>query len=257
VPDVAQIADVYANWDEHSGAEQLEAVLDTAGSVPLPGAKPLGEALQHGLDLFTAGRHVDDVVPPGIPHDVIDGPGGHTSYDIDNPLPHSEAPDSPQTHAPAAGTPSPLPPDSPLFDGYDPTPPGPEFTKPDGGLIYPDDTLPEKPYAMPGTVVDSAQVPQGTVMDRFGHPGGAYLSPEGVPFAERALPPDSAFKPYYQYVVDDPSKLPPGWRIEQSQAAPWFHQPGGGTQYRIIAPPGVEPTVEALRLSGYLKRMGG
>ncbi len=57
VPDVAHIADVYANWGEHSGAEQAGAILDTAGSLPLPGAKPLGEALQHGLDAFTAGRH--------------------------------------------------------------------------------------------------------------------------------------------------------------------------------------------------------
>lgn len=77
VPDVAEIADVYANWGEHSGAEQLGAVLDTAGSLPLPGAKPLGEALQHGLDMFTAVRHADDVVQPGIPHDVVDGP--HTT----------------------------------------------------------------------------------------------------------------------------------------------------------------------------------
>ncbi|WP_234809595.1 TNT domain-containing protein [Mycolicibacterium tusciae] len=256
VPDVAEIADVYANWGEHSGAEQLGAVLDTAGSLPLPGAKPLGEALQYGLDAFTAGRHTDDVVQPGIPHDVVDGPDAGPSPDIDHPSPLSDAPGSPQAHAPAADIPPPLPPDSPLFDGYDPTPPGPEFTNADGRLTYPDDSLPEKPYAIPGTVVDSAQIPQGTVIDRFGYPSGAYLSPEGVPFAERALPPDSAFKPYYQYVVDDPSKLPPGWRIEQSQAAPWFHQPGGGTQYRIIAPDGDEASVDALVEWGFLRRGG-
>lgn len=79
VPDVAHIADVYANWGEHSGAEQAGAILDTAGSLPLPGAKPLGEALQHGLNAFTAGRHADDVVQRGVPHDVVDGPDAGTS----------------------------------------------------------------------------------------------------------------------------------------------------------------------------------
>lgn len=254
VPDVAHIADVYANWGEHSGAEQAGAILDTAGSLPLPGAKPLGEALQHGLDAFTAGRHADGVVQHGVPHDIVDGPDAKPSPDIDHSSPLNEAPDGPQTHAPAPDVAPPLPPDSPLFNGYEPIPPGPEFTNADGGLIYPDDSLPEKPYAIPGTVIDNAQIPQGTVIDRFGYPSGAYLSPEGVPFAERALPPDSALKPYHQYVVDDPSKLPPGWRIEQSQAAPWFHQPGGGTQYRIIAPDGDEASVDALIEWGFLRR---
>lgn len=79
VPDYAHTAEVFANWDEHSGADQLSAVLDTAGSLPVPGAKPLGEALEHGIDAFTAGRHADDVVQPGIPHDVIDGPNAGPS----------------------------------------------------------------------------------------------------------------------------------------------------------------------------------
>nr|WP_234712787.1 TNT domain-containing protein [Mycolicibacterium komanii] len=189
-----------------------------------------------------------------IPDDVIDMPS-HT-HGMEHSTPLADVPSHPGTHAPINSPPPPLPPESPLFDGYDPIPPGPHFTNPDGGLIYPDDSLNSKPYAIPGTIVDNAELSRGTVLDRFGHPGGTYLSPEGVPFAERALPPDSAFKPYYQYVVDDPSKLPPGWRIEQSQAAPWFNQPGGGTQYRIIAPPGMEPSVEALRRAGYLKRLG-
>jgi hypothetical protein len=144
-----------------------------------------------------------------------------------------------------------------LFDGYDPTPPGPEFTKPDGGLIYPDGSLPSKPYAVPGTVIDNAEIPQGTVIDRFGHPGGAWLSPDGTPFAERALPPDSATKPYHQYVVNDPSKLPAGYHIEESKVAPWFHQPGGGVQFRIIGPDGNDAPVQHLLDSQYLKKAGG
>jgi len=107
-------------------------------------------------------------------------------------------------------------------------------------------------HHMPGPSGDVAQIPQGTVIDRFGYLSGAYLAPDGVPFAERALPPDSASKPYYQFVVDEPAKLPPGWRIEQSQAAPWFHQPGGGGQYRIIDEFGESGSVEELIRSGYL-----
>lgn len=192
-----------------------------------------------------------------IPDSVVDMPSSKGAADHPGSAPLADVPGHHGLQTPRIDTtpPPPLPPNSPLFDGYDPAPVGPEFTRPDGGLIYPDDSLPSKPYAIPGTVIDNAELPQGTVVDRFGYPGGAYLSPEGVPFAERALPPDSVSKPYYQYVVDDPSKLPPGWRIEQSQAAPWFNQPGGGTQYRIIAPDGQRESVQALIDSGYLKEL--
>ncbi|WP_343573287.1 TNT domain-containing protein, partial [Mycobacterium sp.] len=93
-------------------------------------------------------------------------------------------------------------------------------------------------------------------LGRFGYPGGDYLAPEGTPFAELSLPPTSALKPYCEYVVADPAKLPPGWQIEQSQVAPWFHQPGGGIQYRIIAPEGQEPSVQELLDWGFLKSKG-
>jgi hypothetical protein len=54
-------------------------------------------------------------------------------------------------------------------------------------------------------------------------------------------------------VVADPANLPRGYHIEQSQVAPWFHQPGGGIQYRIIGPDGKSAVVQALIDSGYLK----
>jgi hypothetical protein len=148
-----------------------------------------------------------------------------------------------------------LPHDSPLFEGYQPVDPGPGFSNPDGSLIYPDDSLPGHVYAMPGTVSE-AHLPAGTVIDRFGYPGGGWLGADGVPFAERALPPDSAFKPFYRYVVDDPTALPPGWQIEQSQATPWFNQRGGGMQYRIIRPDGGTGSVEDLTNFGVLRRIG-
>jgi hypothetical protein len=199
-------------------------------------------------------EHVPASLPPGA---AGDHPPPVTTTDHPGPAPtHDPLPVGGGTHVPVAPlneVAPPLPHDSPMFEGYHPHDPGPEFTNPDGSLHYPDDSLPTKPYAIPGTVVPDAHLPPGAVLDRFGYPGGAYLSPEGVPFAERALPPGSALKPYYQYVVNDPTALPPGWRIEESQAAAWFHQPGGGTQYRIIAPPGVDPSVDGLVESGYLK----
>lgn len=188
-----------------------------------------------------------------------------TAADHPPPVAAAEHPAPPTSHEPAVAGPSahgvvpaieaphPLPPESPLFDGYHPIEPGPEFTAADGSLIYPDDSLASKPYAIPGTVIPHANLPAGTELGRFGYPGGAYLAPEGTRFAELSLPPDSALKPYLRYVVDDPTALPPGWSIEQSQAAPWFHQPGGGTQYRIIAPPEERPTVQRLVDFGYLK----
>ncbi|MGB0971858.1 MAG: glycohydrolase toxin TNT-related protein [Mycobacterium sp.] len=205
-----------------------------------------------------AGR-ADDLAPaaggaarPDIPHPPS-GASGHASHvpaDVDSPsgpsdhTPHvppaAVDPPAPPGHhyvAPGSPPPDPLPRDSPMFEDYTPKDLGPEFTRPDDGYPrYPDADLPSKPYAVPGTIIDNAHIAEGTVIDRFGHPGGAWLSPEGTPFAERALPGSSAEKPYYKYVVGDLSNLPPGWRIEQSEVAPWFHQPGGGIQYRIFGP---------------------
>ncbi|MEH3140741.1 MAG: glycohydrolase toxin TNT-related protein [Mycobacterium kyogaense] len=179
----------------------------------------------------------------------------HTPADHDGHAPsdahHGPAPDP----RPADTAPPPLPPDSPLFDGYQPADLAPDFVDADGNIIYPDSSLPEKPYAIPGTIVPDAHVPAGTMLDRFGYPGGEWLSPHGTPFAERALPPDSALKPYFEYVVKDPTRLPPGWRIEESAVAPWFHQPGGGLQYRIIAPDGTDASVTDLVGFGVLERV--
>ncbi|WP_422745632.1 glycohydrolase toxin TNT-related protein [Mycobacterium sp. WMMD1722] len=205
---------------------------------------------------------LDDLAGAGaIPHDVLHGPAHSGTADHPLQLPDHQGPvhDVPtHSHGPAPiadGPPPALPADSPLFDGYDPIPPGPEFTNPDGGLIYPDDSSPEKPYAIPGTVIDHVELPRGTELGRFGYPGGTYLAPEGTPFAGLSLPPDSAMKPYFGYVVDNPANLPPGWRVEQSIAAPWFHQPGGGTQYRIIAPDGVRASAQVLVDWGFLREV--
>lgn len=195
---------------------------------------------------------VEPPTGPAHPAPVIEHPessvGDHSIPPAGNHAPYVALPHD-------APTPSPLPSDHPLFEGYHPTEPGPKYTNPDGGLHYPDASDPAKPYAVPGTVVDDAKLTKGTVLGRFGYPGGEWLAPEGTPFAKLALPNESALKPYYEYVVSDPAKLPPGWRIEQSQVAPWFHQPGEGTQYRIIAPPGQKPNAQFLEDSGFLARI--
>ncbi|ULE35490.1 TNT domain-containing protein [Mycobacterium sp. IDR2000157661] len=189
-----------------------------------------------------------------IPDDVIDMPSQTGTVEQSTPTPVGGTFGGQFPDVPAA---APLAVESPLFDGYDPTPPGPEFTNPDGSLIYPDANLPSKPYAVPGTINPDADLPAGTVVDRFGSPGGAWLSTDGTPFAERALPPDSTLKPYHRYVVNDPALLPSGYHIEQSQVAPWFHQPGGGTQYRIIGPDGRDAPVQDLLDSQFFRKAGG
>ncbi|WP_374023672.1 TNT domain-containing protein [Mycobacterium sp. HNNTM2301] len=206
---------------------------------PVPGTHP-GPApvVEHGPHPGGGGGgEPPDAGPPAGPHVPV-------------------APHGPRAPvAPDAPPPPPLPPEHELFNGYHPAEPGPEFTHPDGSLSYPDDTLATKPYAVPGTVIPDAHLEPGTILGRFGSPYGAYLAPEGTPFAELSLPSESAVKPYYEYAVGDPSHLPPGWHIEQSEVAPWFHQPGGGQQFRIIKPDGTNGTVFELERYGVLVRV--
>ena len=225
---------------------------DNVISQSLTAAERRAQMADQWLDGNAAG-HAPTPLPPSA---AGDHPPPVVTTDHPAPAPAHDPPISGEpVHAPAPamdGVPPPLPHDAPLFDGYHAHDPGPEFTKADGSLLYPDDTLPGHVYAVPGTVVPDAHLTAGTIIDRFGSPFGGWLSPDGVAFAERALPPDSALKPYYQYVVRDPLALEPGWHIEESQAAPWFHQPGGGTQYRIIKPDGSTGSVNDLLLQGVL-----
>lgn len=156
-----------------------------------------------------------------------------------------------------AGVPgaAPLPQDSRLFVGYLAT--YNNQVRPDGGgLVYPDEDDPSKPYAIPGTVVAGVQLPAGVALSRFGYPGGSYLSTDASYFAQLALPPSSSVEPYFEYVLADPAKLPVGFQIEQSQVAPWFGQPGGGMQFRITGPDGRDAPVQALLTAGFLARSG-
>ncbi len=69
----------------------------------------------------------------------------------------------------------------------------------------------------------------GMYIDRFGYPGGNFVSPAGTSFAERALP--SAYettKPYFQYKV-----IQPITDTTKAKILPWFGQKGTGTQYQL------------------------
>lgn len=65
---------------------------------------------------------------------------------------------------------------------------------------------------------------QGNFVDR-----GTFVSPEGVPFQNRPLPPDSLIKPYNVYEVKEPIPVKSGL----GPASAWFGQPGGGTQHEL------------------------
>jgi len=104
------------------------------------------------------------------------------------------------------------------------------------------------------SVVDDLAVVSGF---DIGHPGGAWLAPEGTPYEGRALPHDSLDKEIHKYVIHAEKGLPPGWKIEESLAAPWFGHPGGGPQYRIIAPLGMKARTQDLIDRGFLEDICG
>lgn len=81
-------------------------------------------------------------------------------------------------------------------------------------------------YGFKGTPVQKT-LPAGTRVDRYGYEGGRFVSPAGTPYAARALPPGSDKKPFNTYVTTRPVSVKAG------AAAPWFNQPGGGTQYHL------------------------
>lgn len=99
----------------------------------------------------------------------------------------------------------------------------------------------------------------GQIVDRFGNPRGQYLSPEGVPYARRGIPPSNlGLRPgevapthnYYVYQVTKP------FTVDAGRIAPWFGQPGDGIQYMLQnkhLPEGATSSVEWLLDNGYVR----
>jgi hypothetical protein len=99
----------------------------------------------------------------------------------------------------------------------------------------------------------------GERIDRFGSEYGAFLAPEGLPYAARSIPPQSldgnpaAGCNYHDYQVLKP------FTVDAGPIAPWFGQPGYGWQYQLDATllPGGPSRLNVLWLvdNGYLARV--
>jgi hypothetical protein len=91
----------------------------------------------------------------------------------------------------------------------------------------------------------------GQKLDRFGSEYGKFLAPLGAPYIERSLPPSNLFAPEnsnfpYNYHVYEVTKE---FDILLGPIAPWFEQPGFGSQ--LLA----ESSVNDLLAGGFLKRL--
>jgi RHS repeat-associated protein len=84
----------------------------------------------------------------------------------------------------------------------------------------------------------------GTRVDRYGGPGGTFVSPEGTSFEARSLRSTSINQPYNVYEVVKPVTVKGGI------AAPGFGYPGGGIQFEFGS------SIQDLIDQGILKRMG-
>ena len=102
----------------------------------------------------------------------------------------------------------------------------------DGNLIYPGNDGAVQGTRVTYTDVDAFRRDYGDTLDRFGGDGGTYFAPEGTTFESRGLPGGSLSTPYRAFGLAD--QLPRGVRIEVSEVAPAFGQPGGGIQVQFV-----------------------
>lgn len=119
----------------------------------------------------------------------------------------------------------------------------PPWTNPDGSIRWP----PDRGFA---SVQDGTLQP-GHQIDRYGgymengefRDRGTFVADTGTPYEQRALPDGTDQKPYRRYEVVRP--IP----VQTGPAAPWFGQPGGGTQHEL------PDSVENLTAQGYLREV--
>jgi hypothetical protein len=90
----------------------------------------------------------------------------------------------------------------------------------------------------------------GTLVDRFGSEYGSFLSPAEAPYPQRAIPPmnlDTRDQLYpFNYHV---YKVALPFVVEAGPIAPYFGQPGAGTQYHTFS------NIITLITGGYLDRV--
>ncbi|KAI0291857.1 hypothetical protein BC826DRAFT_1021296 [Russula brevipes] len=103
-----------------------------------------------------------------------------------------------------------------------------------GGWIYPSDNgFQLDIYGKP--IEGQEKLPVGLLLDRFGSEFGTFLAPADSPYSQRSLPPQNLDTPetsptypynYHIYKVIQP------FVVSSGTIAPWFGQPGQGTQYQ-------------------------
>jgi filamentous hemagglutinin family protein len=81
----------------------------------------------------------------------------------------------------------------------------------------------------------------GTVIDRFGGDTGTFFAPVGTPLKQRAMAPGAENDQLTKYKILRPLS------VDSGAIAPWFDQPGGGTQYKASL------TAKQLIDQGYIK----
>ncbi|MFP1155443.1 glycohydrolase toxin TNT-related protein [Mycobacterium sherrisii] len=108
-----------------------------------------------------------------------------------------------------------------------------------------------------GYVPRPVQLPEGAIIDRFGSEYGRYLAPDGTPFPDRALAPESVGGDYNRYIVTG-KPLPPGWQILEGPVQAYYGQTPspGAVQYMIVGPDGVRVSVKELVDRGILDDYG-
>jgi hypothetical protein len=124
-----------------------------------------------------------------------------------------------------------------------------------GSWIYP----PDNGYVTgPGGQPEEGrlQLFVGQDIDRFGSVFGSFLAPAGVPYSARSIPPQSLDSTpaggcnYHDYQVTK------SFTVDAGPIAPWFGQPGGGTQFQLDGSlvPGAPAALNVMWLlsNGYL-----
>lgn len=99
-------------------------------------------------------------------------------------------------------------------------------------------------------ILGNTTLPVGQKLDRFGSEYGSFLAPLGAPYIERSLPPSNlnTFDGDYpfNYHVYQVTK---SFEVGLGPIAPWFEQPGMGTQFLAYKP------VKDLLAGGFLRRL--
>ncbi|KAJ5242326.1 uncharacterized protein N7469_000653 [Penicillium citrinum] len=99
-------------------------------------------------------------------------------------------------------------------------------------------------------IIGNATLPVGQKVDRFGSEYGSFLAPLGAPYIQRSLPPSNLITydgdyPFNYHVY----QVTKSFVVGLGPIAPWFEQPGMGTQFVTYT------NVMGLLEGGYLRRL--